>query len=75
MLVILVIIMKPLIGSARHRLANPAQQQMFEPVNTVVQIIRVFNELDLAINRSEKAIFQHLEALKWAHISSAAVCY
>lgn len=69
MLVILGIIMNPLTGSAQHRLTNP-QQQMCEPPNTVLQIIRIFNELDLTINKSEGAIVPHLEAVKCAHLST-----
>lgn len=72
MLVILVIIMNLLTGNTEQRLTNP-HQQMCEPANSVLQIIRLFNELGLVIKKSEGAILPHLEDDKCAHLPTQCV--
>lgn len=65
MLVILVIIMNLLTGSARRTLTS-AQQRMCESPDTIPHIIRLFNEMDFVINRSGGTILPHLDTVKFA---------
>lgn len=75
MLLILDDIMNPLTGGAQHRLTKIRGSECVSPPNTVVQIIRLFNEPYLAKTGWAQSFFSHLEAVKCAPLSTTAVGY